>query len=171
MIYRHAQAADAEQIALLHAQSWRRTYRGLFSDDFLDNQADTDRQRVWHARLTNTRPEQFVYVADDRGRIAGFVCACGRDDPQWGTLIDNLHVAAGYQRRGIGTQLMLQTFSWNQKYYSADGIYLWVMARNAAARKFYQRLGAMNAGEVDKPNPVGGGSAINCRYAWPGQAP
>jgi hypothetical protein len=43
MIYRQAQPVDAPSIAQLHADSWRRTYRGLFSDDFLDNRADDDR--------------------------------------------------------------------------------------------------------------------------------
>ncbi len=170
MIYRHALESDSDQIALLHAQSWRMTYRGLFNEDFLDNQADADRQRAWSARLAVTRPQQFVYVADDGGKIAGFVCAYGHDNPDWGSLIDNLHVATGYQRRGIGTQLMQHTFSWLQAHYPDDGIYLWVMARNTPAQAFYQKLGAVDAGEVDKPNPVGGGSALNRRYVWPKQS-
>jgi len=52
-----------------------------------------------------------------------------------------------------------------------DWIYPWVMAGNAAVRNFYQGLGPMNAGEMDKPNPGGAGSAMNCRYMLPGQAP
>lgn len=44
------------------------------------------------------------------------------------------------------------------------GVYLWVMETNHPARKFYEKLGARNAGIVDKTNPAGGGSAKNCGY-------
>ena len=166
MIYRPAQRLDAEQVALLHADSWRRTYRGLFSDEFLDNEAESDRTLAWRARLTSNRADQFVCVAEDRGRIIGFVCAYGCEDDTWGSLIDNLHVAHESQNRGVGTQLMAHTFAWLRAHFPRDAAYLWVMERNSGARKFYERLGASNAGVVDKPNPVGGGSALNCRYVW-----
>jgi ribosomal protein S18 acetylase RimI-like enzyme len=166
MIYRTAQPSDVEQVALLHADSWRRTYRGLFTDEFLDKEADSNRRSVWHMRLTSNRPNQFVCVADDGGKIVGFVCAYGHDDDAWGSLIDNLHVVPEYQRRGVGTLLMTHAFTWLRGRFPADAVYLWVMARNSQARQFYEKLGASNAGVVDKPNPVGGGSALNCRYVW-----
>lgn len=167
MNYRTATPSDVNQLALLHAESWRRNYRGLFTDDFLDNEADSNRKIVWAERLNSNSPEQFVCVADQGGKIVGFVCAYGREDNTWGSLIDNLHVAAGYQRLGIGTQLMMTTFAWLHTHYPDDSVYLWVMKKNMQARKFYEKLGASNAGVVDKPNPVGGGSAFNCRYIWP----
>lgn len=167
MIYRAAQQSDVEQIALLHADSWRRTYRGLFLDEFLDNEADSNRRNVWHTRLTNSPPEQFVFVAEQGEEIAGFICAYGQEDETWGSLIDNLHVAPEHQHRGVGTQLMGHAFAWLSTHFSEYAIYLWVMEQNTRARKFYQKLGASNAGVVDKPNPVGGGSALNCRYVWP----
>jgi hypothetical protein len=55
----------AEHMARLHADSWRRTYRGLFTDAFLNNGADSNQTRVWHARLADDRDDQFVYVAID----------------------------------------------------------------------------------------------------------
>ena len=165
MIYRQAQLTDAEQIAQLHAESWRRTYRGLFTDEFLDNEADSNRRSVWNERLASTRQDQFVRVAEDAG-ILGFVCAYGHEDKVWGSLVDNLHVALGYQRQGIGTQLLGHVLAWLHAHYPSDPVYLWVMARNSQARGFYEKLGASNAGSVDKANPVGGGSALNCRYVW-----
>ena len=39
------------------------------------------------------------------------------------------------------------------------------MEANAPARRFYERLGASNAGVVEKQDPAGG-SAPNCRYVW-----
>src|SRR6188768_3459087 len=43
---RPATAGDAGQIAALHADSWRRHYRGAYSDAFLDGDVLTDRLRV-----------------------------------------------------------------------------------------------------------------------------
>ena len=36
MHFRRAEARDADRIAQLHAESWRRTYRGMMRDEFLD---------------------------------------------------------------------------------------------------------------------------------------
>ena len=46
-----ASAQDLEPIALLHARSWRNTYRGIVPDEFLDQVADSDRRKFWAARF------------------------------------------------------------------------------------------------------------------------
>jgi ribosomal protein S18 acetylase RimI-like enzyme len=166
MNYRKAQIADVEQIAQLHADSWRRTYRGLFSDSFLDNDAETDRLQAWSQRLNSPTPQQYVMVAEQNNVLQGFICVYGNDDPRWGSLIDNLHVRHDARRRGIGRQLLQHSFTWLVRHYPDCGVYLWVMANNHGARRFYEQLGAQNVELVDKPNPVGGGSAHNCRYIW-----
>ena len=48
---RPAAGADAGRIAALHADSWRRHYRGAYSDAFLDGEVDADRLAVWTQRL------------------------------------------------------------------------------------------------------------------------
>jgi ribosomal protein S18 acetylase RimI-like enzyme len=167
MIYRQAQITDQQQIALLHADSWRRTYRGLFSDAFLDHDADADRLQIWAQRLTSPSDQQCVFVAEEQARVRGFICLYRHDDPQWGSLIDNLHVAHDCRRQGIGRQLMTQAFGWLAQTAGDCGVYLWVMENNSTARRFYETLGANNAGVIAKPNPAGGGTARNCRYVWP----
>jgi len=39
MNFRRAAACDADRIAQLHAESWRRAYRGMMRDEFLDGDA------------------------------------------------------------------------------------------------------------------------------------
>ena len=121
---------------------------------------------VWQQRLAANRDDQCVIVADDNTSIIGFVCVYGREDSNWGALIDNLHVAEGFHRQGIGTTLMQHAFQWLNTCFPNDPVYLWVMENNYPARKFYEQLGAMQAELVDKPNPAGDGSAMNCRYTW-----
>lgn len=166
MIYRPALYTDHTQIALLHADSWRRTYRGLFSDAFLEHEAEADRIQVWQERLGSPAPNQCVVVAENATGVQGFVCVYGNDDPQWGSLVDNLHVAHAARRQGIGRRLLSHAFAWLAQEYAEQAVYLWVMETNQVAREFYQSLGSGNAGVIDKPNPVGGGSARNCRYVW-----
>src|SRR5690242_19121597 len=87
----HSNESDA--IAALHTSSWRRTYRGMMSDAFLDESAFDNRRHVWRERLTVANPRQFVCVADLNATIVGFICAFADHDAVWGSYIDNLHVA------------------------------------------------------------------------------
>jgi len=163
---RAADARDAEAIAALHTDSWRRTYRGMMSDAFLDGAALENRRQVWRERLGAADADRLVTVADDGARIAGFICVFARGDAGWGAYIDNLHVAHDWKGRGVGRALMRAAGEWVCATQPGAGIYLWVMEANAAARAFYDRLGARNVETIALADP-GGGSAPNCRYVWP----
>jgi ribosomal protein S18 acetylase RimI-like enzyme len=162
---RSAVMSDAKEIALLHADSWRRTYRGTLRDDFLDGDVVQNRLSVWNERLTAPRANQFVVVAEEDNVLQGFVCAFGDDDATWGSLVDNLHVRHDQKGRRIGTSLMRAVGAWGVVHYPRAGVYLWVLEANHAARGFYKRLGATNEGLVMKES-ADGGSAANLRYAW-----
>ena len=162
---RTARADEAESIAALHTGSWRRTYRGMMTDEFLDGPALDNRRRVWRERLTVPNPRQFVCVADLNSRIVGFICVFANEDPVWGSYIDNLHVAHDMHRSGIGRALMRRAGEWLMSSAPHTSVYLWVMEANAPARAFYDRLGATNAGTMDLEDP-GGGFAPNCRSVW-----
>lgn len=69
------------------------------------------------------------------------------------------------QGQGIGKALMQAAATWIEKNYPAAGMYLWVYEANAAARRFYESLGASNAERAVKENP-GGGFANSLRYVW-----
>ena len=166
MKFREAQRDDAEKIAMLHANSWRQTYRGMMPDDFLDGDVISNRLQVWHDRLAHDRADQFVCLAEEGTTLVGFICTFGNEDSIWGSCIDNMHVAHERKRMGIGTALMKETADWLKTHYPRPGVYLWVMEANGPARQFYERLGASNVGTVDKLDPAGG-SAPNCRYVWP----
>lgn len=168
--YRAAERADADAIARLHAQSWRENYRGSFTDAFLDGDLPGERMRVWRARLDRPADDQLVLIALDAARVVGFVCAYGGRNPEWGSLIDNLHVARAAKRNGIGAALMRQAGAWLEARHPGLGVYLLVLEVNAPARRFYERLGGRNAGSF--PNETHGGAIVqSCRYVWPrGQA-
>jgi len=49
--FRPARPSDADAVAALHADSWRRHYRGAYSDAFLDGDVYAERLVVWSSRL------------------------------------------------------------------------------------------------------------------------
>lgn len=163
--YRPAGPADADAIALLHTRSWRENYRGAFSDAFLDRELPDERLRVWRARLEAPPRNQRVQLAVDAMSLVGFVCAYGAQDSRWGSLVDNLHVAHAVKRSGIGASLMRHAGGWLARSYANLGVYLWVLEQNASARRFYERLGAENAG-VSVMETHGGAVVRSCRYIW-----
>ena len=162
---RAADASDVEAIAALHTDSWQRTYRGMMSDAFLDGPALENRRTVWRERLGTPASDRLVVVADDGGRIVGFICVFARADAGWGAYIDNLHVVHDWKGRGVGRVLMRRAAEWVCETQPGAGVYLWVMEANAPARSFYDRLGASNVETVLISDPAGG-RAPNCRYVW-----
>jgi ribosomal protein S18 acetylase RimI-like enzyme len=163
--YRQAQLTDAEDVARLHARSWRQNYRGEFTDAFLDGDLPRERLRVWHQRLSDPPQNQLVQVALDGTKLLGFVCAYGAQDRRWGSLIDNLHVADFAKGSGIGSSLMTQAGAWLVSRYADRGVYLLVLESNSRARRFYERLGAKND-EVFTTETHGGALVRSCRYTW-----
>lgn len=163
--FREAATSDAPAIAELHAESWRANYRGAYRDDYLDGDVFEDRGRVWTERFTSPRTNQFVVVADRDGDIVGFACAYGSDDPQWGSLLDNIHVRPGQQSRGVGAALMHRVFEWCANHHPHAGLYLWVLDSNDRAQRFYSLLGAEDRGGEFSEAP-GGGEIHGRRYVW-----
>jgi ribosomal protein S18 acetylase RimI-like enzyme len=164
---RMACAEDAKAVADLHAESWRRHYRGAYLDSFLDGDVFNDRRKVWSERLSHPKPEDFTFVADDQGSLAGFVHTIMRHDPKFGALLDNLHVRHDRKRRGVGRALMREAARILIERSPGSGLYLWVLEQNRNAQTFYSNLGGVCAGcEILGPFP-GGGTAPGLRMHWP----
>ena len=169
--FRTARPDDAPAVAALHAASWQRHYRGAFSDAFLDGDVPGYLLAQWTERLATPGPQACTIVAEQDGTLAGLAHTIFGDDPQWGSLLDNLHVVHGRKRNGIGTRLMALTARAVLDWSPSAGLYLWVLQQNTAAQAFYEARGGTPVGSEAAPPPGGdpanlNGAPIGLRYAW-----
>ena len=165
--YRRATAADVQAVAALHADSWRRNYRGAYLDSFLDGDVVEDRLTSWSERLSMPSTSSFTMVANEGGVVVGFAHTILDEDAEWGALLDNLHVAHHLKGTGIGTRLMAETAAGVIDARPGSGVHLWVLEQNTAAQSFYRARGGRCVGHrLGGPFP-GGGRAVTLRYAWP----
>jgi ribosomal protein S18 acetylase RimI-like enzyme len=167
---RLADTADARSIALLHADSWRRHYRGAYSDFYLDGDLESERLAVWTDRLN--QPEGTItLLAEMKRRPLGFIHLRLDEEPVWGQLVDNLHVISAQQRTGIGTRLLDDAARRVVAHRPNSGMYLWVLEQNTAAQAFYRARGGAVRGR-EALSPPGGdrrnlqGSPAKLRIAW-----
>ncbi len=170
--YRRAGPRDAVDVAHLHADSWRAHYRGAYSDAFLDGDVVEDRVAFWTERLTGEDQYRFTLIAHAREGLVGFAHTVLGADPTWGALLENLHVARGAHRQGVGRRLLGHTAAVLLERSPSEGLHLWVLEQNRAAQAFYESLGGTHVGSSPTPAPGGdptrlSGTPMRRRYAWP----
>lgn len=136
---RPAVAEDAAEMAAVHVQSWRETYRGIMSDAVLD---DPDllprRERFWEVALTDERyrPNR-VAVAVRGGRIFGVAMAGPPldDDAHWPVQLYILYVLEEFHGNGAARRLLDAVVD------PAVDAALWVADPNPRAQAFYVKAG------------------------------
>jgi hypothetical protein len=170
IIFREATQRDALAIAHLHAESWRSAYRGMLSDEYLDNHAHADRAAVWQTRFAEKENNPFfVILAEIENHLAGFACTFPNEHPTYGSFLDNLHVTPASIGQGIGRQLLRETARRLLADQTPGGLYLWVIEQNARARRFYAKAGATEVERAEltmaDATPI-----IELRCHWPNPA-
>ncbi|MCL2773238.1 MAG: GNAT family N-acetyltransferase [Oscillospiraceae bacterium] len=103
--YRIAAKEDCYEIAKLKGEVWNTTYRGIYSDKAIDNY-DVEKNRQTFEKIIEN-PKISLYVAEDAGKIVGFI-SCGepyRPFLQYKQDIGLFYILKEYQRIGIGKKL------------------------------------------------------------------
>ena len=166
---------DAPDVARLHTDSWRRHYRGAYSDRYLDGDLYADRLAVWAERMSRNDGGSFTVLATHQDRSVGFAHVIVDADATWGALIDNLHVTHAVQRSGIGSLLLDSVARTTMERRPGSGIYLWVLEPNEAAQAFYVARGGALRDRAPTTPPQGDprnltGSPQKIRVVWPDPA-
>lgn len=162
-----AHPEDAPAIAAVHVASWRAAYVGIVPQVVLDSLSEVQRTAQWRRILSADL--NWVLVARDggrSGRIVGFVQG-GRSRDQGAAAGDGeigaLYLAPMWRGRALGRALMAAA----TRRLAAEGmtrLFVWVLAGNRPARRFYARLG----GRPDQIqyDVIGGKRLREVRYRW-----
>jgi GNAT superfamily N-acetyltransferase len=163
--FREAAASDADAIAGLHTASWRKAYRGILPDSFLDGPIVDERREAWRSRLSSPSPHrQLVLLALHNESPVGFACVLLDEEPVRGACLDNLHVLSGCQGRGIGRQLFARAAQWTRAVEPTWPMHLWVFEENRPAIRFYDALGGKVTGR--ELRRCGGVDVPALCYVW-----
>lgn len=170
--FRLAGPADAGTVAALHAESWRRTYRGMLSDAYLDEVVPGERAEEWRRRLGGERSavsgpgERGAAVLGESGGVLwGFAHVVADHDPRLGSYVSALHVDHRARRRGLATRLLAEGARWLVAQAASRRLYLEVVEANATARATYERLGGREVGRDTWVAPDGS-AVVDLVYAW-----
>jgi GNAT superfamily N-acetyltransferase len=163
---RKAVPSDSPGIARVHVASWRTSYKGLMSEEFLQNLSVERREQAWHVVLTTPEHPAFLYVAEDEGgEIIGFVS--GRpereNDTRYTGEVGAIYLLKQAQGQGTGRRLM-QAAGRELVQRGHTAMLLWVLKDNIAARKFYEALGGKYLRE--KPIEIGNETLLEVAYGW-----
>ena len=142
IIIRKALPVDALGVAQVHVKSWQETYRGLISDEYLDNLSVEKREKMWRHWFEEDREDSVSLVAETSAEeIVGFVDGGNvRDDEVvFKGELYALYVLKTYQGRGLGRRLF-EEFRRGMQAIGKTSFYLWVLAENPTL-DFYRHLG------------------------------
>jgi GNAT superfamily N-acetyltransferase len=183
--FRAAGKDDAQAVAALHTDSWRRHYRVAYTDAFLDGELPGFFLDLWTTRLAAPSAQDRTILAElgpgsggDGGgdaTLVGLAHTVLDDNPTYGALLDNLHVRSGRNRQGVGTRLLSLTARAVLADRPGSGLYLWVLERNTGARAFYDARGGTCVESVEVLPPGNNpawlkGKPKGMRYTWPDPA-
>jgi len=160
---REAKLSEAELIGSLHASSWMTAYRGLLSDEYLDNDLEAERRKYWLKKMPTITNKEFVLVAEENGELIGFVAVLDKPEAGFDALVDNLHVRPDLKRRGIGGKL-LNAVATRLLDTQRKSFYLFVLIGNTEAENFYLAKGGR---PLDILTHEFGGKVVQAtRFAW-----
>ena len=144
-IIRLATADDCEGLSKLKHTVWIQTYRGIYSDDRIDNY-DYDKNKEYFLNIV-ADPNVELYVVEDDGKLVGYM-SCGvpyRSYKDYEQEIGLLYLLSDYQKKGIGGELF--DIGYNRiKEKGYDEFFISCNKFNTNAQEFYKRMG----GVVDK---------------------
>jgi GNAT superfamily N-acetyltransferase len=135
---------DAEAMGHLHVEVWEDAYTGLVPPGILDDRRDEVAARIerWRDIFGQDRP---TWLAEDADGLIGFSGAGpARDnDVDLDLELYALYVRAAYYGTGVGYALFAQAVG-------DRACYLWVLAGNERAIRFYERQGFRLDGTEDE---------------------
>ena len=105
-LIREAKSEDVTGIAKVHVDSWRTTYKGIVSDEYLKGLTYESKRKMWESAISRGG----VYVAvNEKNEVVGFSCGGldqSGDYPSYKGKIYTIYLLEEYQGKGLGKKLI-----------------------------------------------------------------
>ncbi len=162
---------DCNDLARIHIEGWRASYRGLVDQTYLGSLDENARAGQWRQWLEEKQCEALL-ARDENGKAAGFISYGRLKTPPPGTSpirpvysgeVYALYILPEYWRHGLGRKLMAEaaTALMAMKHKS---LCLWVLEGNKNAVAFYKALGGQKCGK--KMVEIGGKTLPEAAFGW-----
>ena len=143
-IIRLATEKDCDELSRLKQQVWNETYRGIYSDEKIDN-FDYKKNSEKFLNIINNN-DIYLYVVEGNGRLVGYMDygTPYRTYKKFKQEIGLLYLLKDYQGKGIGKEL----FNIASKKIKENGyseFFVCCNKYNTNAQEFYKRMG----GDID----------------------
>jgi ribosomal protein S18 acetylase RimI-like enzyme len=163
---RRATVEDAPNVARIHVDSWRNTYRGIVPDAFLDGMSYADSEARWRQGLERDVPRYAMFVAEGPDGVVGFANGgtLREEVPGYDGELYAIYILDAHRRSGLGRRLVQQV----ARHLVDSGFHamiIWVLADNLPARRFYEAIGGQTVRESEIE--IGGKSLREVAYGWP----
>lgn len=143
MDIRLANISDCKELSYLKKEVWETTYRGIYSDEVIDNYDYVKREEKFNNLVSSNNQE--VYVCSIDNKIVGYMVlgeSLHEGLEGYDLTINDLGIEKQYRGMGIGKKFFDIAKSKNKKLFNCCNYY------NSNARKFYERMG----GKIVKTN-------------------
>jgi GNAT superfamily N-acetyltransferase len=160
MVVRKARISDAEAIAKVHVQSWRETYPGIVSEEYLKRLSVKDREAAWSKNLED-QSERFNFVAENtsvgvvgfssggplRGEAQSFAPALPENaKAAYDGEFYAIYLLKAFQKSGSGRALFEAVVK-ELKQRGFKSMLVWVLKDNPACA-FYEAMGGRLLGQT-----------------------
>ena len=141
-IIRLANENDCKELSELKHQVWTETYRGIYSDDKIDNFNYLKNEKSFFDLINNKSID--LYIVEDQNRIVGYM-SCGtplRPYKDYKQDVGLLYLLKEYQKKGIGKDL----FNIACKSIKENGykkFFISCNKYNTPAQAFYKKMGGI----------------------------
>ena len=108
---------------------------------------DADKNRVGLQLLLVDQHAGTIYIAEAAGKVVGMVTAqivVSTSSGGYSILLEDMYVASGFRRRGIGTKLLEQVIVWGSGQ-RAGRVQLVADVTNIGALIFYRQAGLLTS--------------------------
>ena len=133
---RKGQKEDSAQIARIKVKNYQSTYKGIFSENFLNSLNVEDEEKKYLENFDS----RDILVYEEDGKILGYIYYGKRKNNS--TVLEDydgeiyaIYVDVDFKRNGIGTKLLKQAMLSLIKKYKK--IILWCAEENVNAKEFY----------------------------------